>query len=934
MANQIVVSAGAKVRNLQDVIIGTSGVLTSLGFDVANGVPRLDVNGKILVSQLPNSVMEYKGTWSAATNTPTLANGTGNQGDVYLCNVAGTVDFGAGAIAFVVGDQVIYSGSIWQRASGATGTVTSVAITESGDSLNITGSPITTSGTINIGFNGTNLQYVNGAGNLTTFPTLITSIGLSMPSAFSVANSPLTANGTIAVTGAGVASQYIRGDGTLADFPSSGGGSSVSYYLNGSINQGTIGGVTYYEMNKVPVIGAGTDFSRGSNGYIASFLTDANDPALLEIPAGNWNFETYLSASSGGGSPTFYIELYKYDGTTFTLIASNSAFPKLINDGTSIEAYFSALAVPQTSLTLTDRLAVRIYVTTAGRTITLHTENSHLCQVITTFSTGLTALNGLTAQVQYFQVGTSGSDFNISSTTATHTFNLPTASAANRGALSSADWTTFNNKQSALTNPVTGTGTTNTLPKFTAASTIGNSNITDTGSLITLGSNTRLNGSLWMNTTQTNMGFANYVNMTGSTSVYGQMNAGIIQSDATVNGFYYDTFAQTAAASFTLGNLVYYRAYQGTFGAGSTVTLQTGFEVNNTLIGATTNYGFRGRIPSGTNRWNIYMDGTANNYLAGSLGIGTTNLTGVNLRIGKTITGSTLSYGIYCDTIVQSDVTSAAIYYGTRASTAAASFTLGSITHYNIDQLAFGAGSTVTNQVGFLVNSSMTGATNNYGFYGNIASGTNRWNLYMAGTAANYMAGQLLIGTTSSTFLLDVNGTTRLQGITTISRNDSGSGSSLNIVNTSTTGANNIRIGQDLANNTLGFGYHPSGASTYNSLIPNTAYAFALSGASQLSFNTTTATQAITFSTNDWNEKMRIFGNGNVNIGGGNTPTDIASAKLAITSTTQGFLPPRMTSAQRTAISSPAEGLIVVQTDGTQGLYLYIGAAWHSITML
>ena len=172
MANQIVVSAGAKVRNLSGVLTATSGVVSFLPIDVSLGIPQLDVNGKILVSQLPNSVMEYKGTWNAATNTPTLVNGTGNQGDVYLCNVAGTVNFGAGPIAFVVGDQVIYSGSIWQRASGATGTVTSVAITESGDSLNITGSPITTSGTINIGFNGTNLQYVNGAGNLTTFPDL------------------------------------------------------------------------------------------------------------------------------------------------------------------------------------------------------------------------------------------------------------------------------------------------------------------------------------------------------------------------------------------------------------------------------------------------------------------------------------------------------------------------------------------------------------------------------------------------------------------------------------------------------------------------------------------------------------------------------------------------------------------------------------------
>jgi hypothetical protein len=176
MSQQIQITGGAKVRNLQDVIIGTSGVLTSLGFDVANGVPRLDVNGKILVSQLPNSVMEYKGTWNVSTNTPTLVNGTGNQGDVYLVEgaaVGGTAfNFGAGPITFFNGDQAIYSGSIWQRASGATGTVTSVAVTESGDSLNITGSPITTSGTINIGFNGTNLQYVNGAGNLTTFPIL------------------------------------------------------------------------------------------------------------------------------------------------------------------------------------------------------------------------------------------------------------------------------------------------------------------------------------------------------------------------------------------------------------------------------------------------------------------------------------------------------------------------------------------------------------------------------------------------------------------------------------------------------------------------------------------------------------------------------------------------------------------------------------------
>ncbi len=110
-------------------------------------------------------------------------------------------------------------------------------------------------------------------------------------------------------------------------------------------------------------------------------------------------------------------------------------------------------------------------------------------EIITTAipSGGITSLNALTASTQTFAVGTSGTDFAISSATSTHTFNLPTASAANRGALSSADWTTFNNKQNALTNPVTGTGTTNYVPKFTGSTAIGNSIIFDNGTQVGIG---------------------------------------------------------------------------------------------------------------------------------------------------------------------------------------------------------------------------------------------------------------------------------------------------------------------------------------------------------------------------------------------------------------------------------------------------------------
>jgi hypothetical protein len=57
-----------------------------------------------------------------------------------------------------------------------------------------------------------------------------------------------------------------------------------------------------------------------------------------------------------------------------------------------------------------------------------------------------------------------------------------------------------------------------------------------------------------------------------------------------------------------------------------------------------------------------------------------------------------------------------------------------------------------------------------------------------------------------------------------------------------------------------------------------------------------------------------------------NTPN--ASAQLDVSSTTKGFLPPRMTSAQRSAIGSPTAGLMVYQTDATAGLYYYTGSAW------
>ena len=54
------------------------------------------------------------------------------------------------------------------------------------------------------------------------------------------------------------------------------------------------------------------------------------------------------------------------------------------------------------------------------------------------------------------------------------------------------------------------------------------------------------------------------------------------------------------------------------------------------------------------------------------------------------------------------------------------------------------------------------------------------------------------------------------------------------------------------------------------------------------------------------------------------------SAQLDVSSTTKGFLPPRMTEVQKIAISNPASGLLVYQTDGVSGYYYFDGAVWKN----
>lgn len=87
--------------------------------------------------------------------------------------------------------------------------------------------------------------------------------------------------------------------------------------------------------------------------------------------------------------------------------------------------------------------------------------------VASTPTAGITTLNGLTNTAQTFVTGTTGTNFNISSSGAVHTFNIPTASTTNRGLLSTADWSSFNSKVTGVTGSGNITSSGGTTPNIT-----------------------------------------------------------------------------------------------------------------------------------------------------------------------------------------------------------------------------------------------------------------------------------------------------------------------------------------------------------------------------------------------------------------------------------------------------------------------------------
>lgn len=149
---------------------------------------------------------------------------------------------------------------------------------------------------------------------------------------------------------------------------------------------------------------------------------------------------------------------------------------------------------------------------------------------------------------------------------------------------------------------------------------------------------------------------------------------------------------------------------------------------------------------------------------------------------------------------------------------------------------------------------------------------------------------------------------------------DNGNTTSTNIILTGTgiSGTERLKIEtNDLGENTIIFNQPGYGISARIRLQSS-----AQASPDQFEFFTAGVVNMV-FSTGG-NERVRIVPSGRVGI---NTTTPNASAQLDVTSTTLGFLPPRMTTTQRNAIASPAAGLMVYNTTTSQWEG-YNGTSW------
>ncbi len=108
--------------------------------------------------------LNYKGTWDAATNDPTLTSSVGTKGDYYVVSVSGSTNLN-GITDWVVSDWCVFNGSVWQKVDNSEVVYVSNVATGTG----LTGGPITSTGTVSLANTAVTIGTYGGATNVASF---------------------------------------------------------------------------------------------------------------------------------------------------------------------------------------------------------------------------------------------------------------------------------------------------------------------------------------------------------------------------------------------------------------------------------------------------------------------------------------------------------------------------------------------------------------------------------------------------------------------------------------------------------------------------------------------------------------------------------------------------------------------------------------------
>jgi hypothetical protein len=620
------------------------------------------------------------------------------------------------------------------------------------------------------GFTGTG--SLNGANNVflsSTSADLVIGTTTSNAIRFVVNNGAtdamtIAADGTVTIPSAAI-------DTTSITTPLLIGGSTASSSLTLQSTSGA--GTTDSILFKVGNAGATTAMTIASDGTVtipnASITaTSITTPLLI----GGTTASSILTIESTSGAGTSDSIVFK-TGSQLTRMTISTAGLVTANNFASSSAAITGGSINSTTVGATTRSTGAFTTLQANAAVTFATTTN--AQSYTTTGAGtITITSGTAGNINNMNIGgttrgtgaftTLGANGAVTIQTTTNNQSYTTTGAGTI-TISSGTAGTINNMTIGGTTAAAGTFTTVTAPTVQGGTAISSTLTLQSTSgagttdaiLFNTGSqsermriDTSGNVSIGSSGTTTGVNLLTNAQITGATSAYVHYNNGSVQSGVTNQAVSYYSNISSVAAAFTTTTVNHFYAAPATGGAGSIITNQIGFNAESTVgtQGAATitnAYGFYGALASGTNRWNLYMTGTANNYMAGNLGIGSTSLTAVNLAIGSNITGATTSYAQLNNGVVQSTATNAGLAYASSISVAAG-VTTTEVDHFWAFPNAGGAGSTITNQYGFNATSALgtTGAatiTNAYGFYGALASGTNRYNFYASGTANNLFSG-------------------------------------------------------------------------------------------------------------------------------------------------------------------------------------------------